>query len=128
MQVVLGLLAGICFGFLLQKGGATDYGVIEDQLLLTDFNVLKLMLSAVIIGMIIFSFLKHFGYSNLHAAEGTTGSNVIGGLIFGAGLACSATARERWPVLSGRGRSTRSQAGWWGCSSGPVFSPISIRR
>jgi hypothetical protein len=86
VQVVLGLFVGICFGFLLQKGGATDYGVIEGQLLLTDFTVLKLMLSAVIVGMIIFSILKHFGYSNLHAAEGTAGSNVIGGLIFGAGF------------------------------------------
>lgn len=86
-QVVLGLLTGICFGFLLQKGGATDYGVIENQLLLADFTVLKLMLSAVIVGMVIFQVLKHYGYANLHAAEGTLGSNVIGGLIFGAGFA-----------------------------------------
>jgi uncharacterized protein len=86
-QVVLGLLTGICFGFLLQKGGATDYGVIENQLLLVDFTVLKLMLSAVIVGMVLFQVLKHYGYANLHAAEGTVGSNVIGGLIFGAGFA-----------------------------------------
>ena len=46
-QIVLGLLFGIVFGFLLQKGGATDYDVITGQLLLTDFTVLKLMLSAV---------------------------------------------------------------------------------
>lgn len=86
-QVVLGLLTGICFGFLLQKGGATDYGVIENQLLLADFTVLKLMLSAVIVGMVLFQVLKHYGYANLHAADGTFGSNVIGGLIFGAGFA-----------------------------------------
>jgi uncharacterized protein len=85
-QVVLGLLVGICFGFLLQKGGATDYGVIEGQLLLTNFTVLKLMFSAVIVGMVVFSVLKRFGYANLHAAHGTSGSNVIGGLIFGAGF------------------------------------------
>jgi uncharacterized protein len=86
-QIMLGLLTGICFGFLLQKGGATDYGVIENQLLLTDFTVMKLMLSAVIVGMILFQILKHYGYANLHAAHGTAGSNVIGGLIFGAGFA-----------------------------------------
>ena len=86
-QVVLGLLTGICFGFLLQKGGVTDYGVIVNQLLLTDFTVLKLMLSAVIVGMVLFQVLKHYGYANLHAAHGTFGSNVIGGLIFGAGFA-----------------------------------------
>ncbi len=73
VQVVLGLLVGICFGFLLQKGGATDYGVIEGQLLLTDFTVLKLMLSAVIIGMIIFSFLKHFGIQTCTLLKGPPG-------------------------------------------------------
>jgi hypothetical protein len=87
LQAVLGLLVGCCFGFLLQKGGATDYGVIEGQLLLVDFTVLKLMLSAVIVGMLLFHLLKHFGYVRSHAAEGTLGSNVIGGLIFGAGFA-----------------------------------------
>jgi hypothetical protein len=87
MQIVLGLITGICFGFFLQKGGATDYGVIENQLLLADFTVMKLMLSAVIVGMILFQILKHYGYANLHAADGTVGSNVVGGLIFGAGFA-----------------------------------------
>lgn len=86
-QVILGLLAGICFGFLLEKGGATSYGVIIGQLLLTDFTVLKLMLSAVMVGMVLFCILKHTGYANLHAAAGTLGSNVVGGLIFGAGFA-----------------------------------------
>jgi hypothetical protein len=86
-QIVLGLIVGICFGFLLQKGGATSYGVIENQLLLADFTVLKLMLSAVIVGIVLFAVLKRLGYANLHAAEGTLGSNVAGGLIFGAGFA-----------------------------------------
>jgi hypothetical protein len=85
-QIVLGLLFGIVFGFLLQKGGVTDYNVIIGQLLLTDFTVLKLMLSAVIVGMIGFHLLKHFGHVQLHAAEGSIGANVIGGLIFGVGF------------------------------------------
>lgn len=86
-QVLLGLLFGIVFGFLLQKGGVTSYDVIIGQLLLTDFTVLKVMLSAVIVGMVGFHLLRHFGLAELHAAEGTVGSNVIGGLIFGAGFA-----------------------------------------
>jgi hypothetical protein len=86
-QVVLGLLFGICFGFLLQKGGVTNFSVIEGQLLLTDFTVLKLMLSAVIVGMAGFHLLKHFGHVQSHAAPGTIGSNVVGGLIFGIGFA-----------------------------------------
>jgi uncharacterized protein len=86
-QIVLGLLFGIAFGFLLQKGGVTDFNIIESQLLLTNFTVLKVMLSAVMVGMIGFHLMKHFGYVESHAAEGTIGSNVIGGLIFGVGFA-----------------------------------------
>ena len=86
-QLVLGLLFGICFGFLLQKGGVTSFDVIEGQLLLTDFTVLRLMLSAVIVGMAGFHLMKHFGLVRLHAAEGSVGANVIGGLIFGVGFA-----------------------------------------
>ena len=52
LQLSIGLLTGILFGFLLQKGGVTKYDVIIDQLLLTDFTVVKIMLSAVITGML----------------------------------------------------------------------------
>jgi uncharacterized protein len=87
LQVVLGLLFGIAFGFLLQKGGVTSYNVIIAQLLLTNFTVMKVMLSAVIVGMVGLALLKHLGYVQLHPASGTIGSNVIGGIIFGFGFA-----------------------------------------
>jgi len=87
LQVVLGLLFGIAFGILLQKGGVTSYNVIIAQLLLTNFTVMKVMLSAVIVGMIGLALLKHFGYIQPHPASGTIGSNVIGGIIFGFGFA-----------------------------------------
>ena len=77
-----GLLFGFVFGVLLHRGGVTDYNVIVKQFLFRDFTVLKVMLSAVIVGMIGFHLLRHFGLAELHAAEGTVGSNVIGGLIF----------------------------------------------
>jgi uncharacterized protein len=87
LQIVLGLLFGIVFGFLLQKGGVTNYAVIEGQLLLTNFTVLEVMLSAVVVGMIGYHLLKHAGYVQSHAAEGSIGSNVVGGLVFGVGFA-----------------------------------------
>ena len=49
-QLVLGLLFGVVFGFLLQKGGVGKYEVLIGMLLLTDFTVLKVMLSAVVVG------------------------------------------------------------------------------
>jgi len=82
-----GLGFGILFGFLLHKGGATKYDVIVGQLLLTDFTVLKIMLSAVVTGMIGIYFMKSLGLIKLSLKNGSVGMNVIGGLIFGVGFA-----------------------------------------
>jgi hypothetical protein len=62
--LIWGLFFGILFGFLLQKGGATKYDVIIGQLLLSDFTVLKIMLSAVLTGMVGI-YLKKGDFGNL---------------------------------------------------------------
>ena len=82
-----GLAFGIMFGFLLQKGGATKYDVIIGQLLLTDFTILKIMLSAALAGMIGIYAMKSLGWVQLNPKPGSTGMNIIGGLIFGVGFA-----------------------------------------
>jgi uncharacterized membrane protein YedE/YeeE len=86
VQLCLGLLIGIVFGFLLQKGGATRYDVIIGQLLLRDFTVVKIMLSAVVTGMIGVHLLESLKMARLHLKSGSFGKNVIGGLIFGVGF------------------------------------------
>jgi len=86
-QLILGLFMGIIFGFLLQKGGAGKYDIILGQLLLKDFTVLKIMLSAVVTGMIGIYILKGFGLAQLHIKPGSVGMTVVGGLIFGVGFA-----------------------------------------
>jgi len=87
VQLVIGLLIGIAFGFLLQKGGVTDYNVIIGQLLLTDFTVVKIMLAATITGMLGVHLLRSLGLAQLHPKPGSIGASVIGGLIFGVGFA-----------------------------------------
>ena len=87
VQRVLGLCIGILFGFLLQKGGVTRYEVILGQLLLRDFTVVKIMLSAVIVGTIGVHLLRNLGLAKLHPKPGSFGMSVIGGLIFGVGFA-----------------------------------------
>lgn len=82
-----GLGFGILFGFLLHKGGATKYDVIVGQLLLVDYTVLKIMLSAVVTGMIGIYFMKSMGWIKLSLKEGSVGMNVLGALIFGVGFA-----------------------------------------
>ncbi|HPJ48542.1 MAG TPA: hypothetical protein PK162_06635 [Synergistales bacterium] len=57
-QLLWGLAFGIAFGFLLQKGGVTKYDIIAGQLLLKDFTVVKVMLSAILTGMVGIYFMK----------------------------------------------------------------------
>jgi hypothetical protein len=86
-QLAWGFLFGIIFGFLLQKGGVTQYDVIVNQLLLTDWTVLKVMLSAVVTGMLGIHLMKSLGWIELNPKSGSWGKNIIGGLIFGLGFA-----------------------------------------
>jgi hypothetical protein len=83
----IGLAEGVAFGFLLQRGGVTHYDTIIGQLRLTDFTVVKVMLSAVVVGMVGVYGLRSLGLARLHPKPGSVGMTVIGGLIFGVGFA-----------------------------------------
>jgi len=87
IQTPLGLVIGILFGFLVERAGVVRYEVVIGQLLLTDFTVLKMMLSAVIVGGIGFFLLKRAGLATTHIVRGSVGATIAGGLIFGVGFA-----------------------------------------
>lgn len=86
VQLIIGLVVGVLFGFLLQKGGVTKYDIIMGQLLLTDFTVVKVMLTAIVTGKIGVHLLKSLGKAELHPKPGSFGSTGIGGLLFGIGF------------------------------------------
>jgi uncharacterized membrane protein YedE/YeeE len=86
-QLVLGLLFGVGLGFLLQKGGVAKYEVLMGQFLLTDFTVIKVMLTAICVGMIGVFSLRALGLVELHVKPARYAANIAGGLLFGVGLA-----------------------------------------
>jgi hypothetical protein len=105
-----GALFGLAFGFLLQKGGVGKFNVLIGQLLLQDYTVAKVMLTAIVVGMIGVFTMHHLGKVNLHLKPTRIGANVIGGLLFGAGFAllgyCPGTAavalgQGSWDALFG---------------------------
>jgi uncharacterized membrane protein YedE/YeeE len=77
---------GLIFGFLLQKGGVAKYEVLLGVLLLEDFTVIKVMGSAIVVGMIGVLTLHRLGRVKLHVKPTRYGANIIGGLIFGIGF------------------------------------------
>jgi uncharacterized protein len=86
-RLVLGLLTGMLFGFLLQKGRVAKYEVILGQLLLKDWTVLKIMLSAIAVGAIGVYMLVELQMASLHIKPMLVGGVIIGGICFGIGMA-----------------------------------------
>lgn len=85
-RLMMGLLLGFCFGFLLQKGQVCDYDVILGQLLLQDFTVLKIIFTAIAVGMVGVYAMRAAGWVSLHKKPGSLGASVPGPLIFGVGF------------------------------------------
>jgi hypothetical protein len=81
---------GVIFGFLLQKGGVGKYEVLIGVLLLRDFTVLKVMVSAMVVGMIGIYSLNAAGLVKLHLKPTRYGANALGGILFGIGFAFAA--------------------------------------
>ena len=109
-KVLTAIVFGLAFGFLLQKGGVAKYNVLIGQLLLQDFTVVKIMVSAIIVGMVGIFTLNHFAKVNLHLKPTRIGAQSIGGLLFGAGFAllaycpgtgAAALGQGSWDVLFG---------------------------
>ncbi|CCU77801.1 hypothetical protein HSACCH_00174 [Halanaerobium saccharolyticum subsp. saccharolyticum DSM 6643] len=86
-RLLKGLGTGIIFGFLLQRGGVTDYNVLVGQLLLEDFTVAKIILTAIVVGMVGVHFLSDRDIIKLKPKSGSLKRTLSGGLIFGVGFA-----------------------------------------
>lgn len=86
-RLMKGLGTGIIFGFLLHRGGVADYNVLVGQLVLEDFTVAKIILTAIVVGMIGVYFLSDKDIIELKPKSGSLRRTIPGGLIFGAGFA-----------------------------------------
>ncbi len=109
-QLLLGALFGVVFGFLLQKGGVAKYHVLLGVLLLEDFTVVKVMLTAIVVGSIGVFGLHSLGLVKLHIKPTRYAANIIGGLLFGVGFAllgycpgtgAAALGQGNWDAIAG---------------------------
>ncbi|MGB5156797.1 MAG: YeeE/YedE thiosulfate transporter family protein [Desulfobacterales bacterium] len=83
----LGLITGVAFGFLLQKGRVLRFDKQVGAMLLKDMTILKFMLSAILVGMVGILLLSNSGIITLSHKPMNAGAVVIGGALFGAGWA-----------------------------------------
>src|SRR5690554_1164375 len=104
MTLVYGLIAGILFGFLLQRARVIRYDKQVGALLLKDLTIVKFMFTAILVGMVGIYLLADLGMIKVAGRSLILGGTLIGGGLFGAGWAligyCPGTG---WAAL-GEGR------------------------
>ncbi|MGV8074980.1 MAG: YeeE/YedE thiosulfate transporter family protein [Syntrophobacteraceae bacterium] len=84
---LLGLITGVLFGFLLQKGRVLRFEKQVGAMLLTDMTIIKFMLSAIMVGMVGITLLTDAGIATLSHKPMNVGAVLIGGALFGCGWA-----------------------------------------
>ena len=85
MQLFFGLVTGVLFGFLLQRGQVLRYDKQLGALRLKDMTIVKFMLSHIMVAMVGLYLLNDLGLVKLSLKSTILGANILGGLIFGLG-------------------------------------------
>ena len=111
-QLLYGLITGLAFGFLLQKGQVLRYDRQLGALRLIDMTIVKFMATTILVAMIGTYLLKDLGLVKLSIKTTVLGGNVLGGLLFGLGwgmlgycpgTSMGALGEGRWDAIWGIG-------------------------
>lgn len=86
-KLALGLITGILFGFLLQKGRVAKFEVIVGQFLFRDWTVVKVMGTAVVVGAVGVYALVMADMASLHIRPALWAGVLLGAVCFGIGMA-----------------------------------------
>ncbi|MEO9590164.1 YeeE/YedE thiosulfate transporter family protein [Rhodopirellula bahusiensis] len=86
-KLALGLVTGMIFGLLLQKGRVAKFHVIVNQFLFRDWTVVKIMGTAVVVGAVGIYALLPTDAVSLHIKPLVWFGVVVGGIAFGVGMA-----------------------------------------
>jgi uncharacterized protein len=84
--LVLAIVFGAAFGFLLHRGRVADYDTIVNQFRLKDFTVVKIMLTAIIVGGVGVLAMKEAGLVQWHIKNADLLAVALGAGIFGVGM------------------------------------------
>jgi hypothetical protein len=103
-EQILGLITGLVFGFLMQKGRVIRFEKQIGALLIKDMTIFKFMLSAILVGMVGVYILYDMGITTLSHKPMNVGAVVIGGILFGIGWAVMGFCPGTSSAALGEGR------------------------
>ena len=87
-SIIAPLFLGLLFGLSLNKAGLTKYHKIVNVFRFTDLAVLKFMMTALVVAMSGLYLLRGLGWISFPNVPATyLVGNLVGGLIFGIGMA-----------------------------------------
>jgi len=122
MTIIAPIFIGLLFGFLLHKGGMTRYHKIVNVFRFTDMAVLKFMMSSLVVGMIGIYFLVNTGLvPNMPITATHVVRNLLGGLLFGIGMAGAGVCAAPVAAGSGEGRLDYIIPGIFGMLTGALL-------
>ncbi|TVQ24722.1 MAG: YeeE/YedE family protein [Spirochaetaceae bacterium] len=112
MTLVIGLITGVLFGVFLQQAEVLRFEKQVGAMRLRDMTIVKFMLTTIVVGSVGVYFLSDIGIAEFSPRGLSLGSQIIGGLLFGAGWAiigyCPGTSigslaegrgHTIWPIL-----------------------------
>ena len=102
-MTVLIISLGFLFGLFLQYAKVNTYNSISGMAVLNDFTVAKTIAAAIGIGAIVLSMAIGLGYADFHIKPFLAGAVIIGGLLFGIGMAILGYCPGTLPVSFGQG-------------------------
>lgn len=113
LAVAIGLAMGVLFGLALEKSKVMEPGYLIGQFQMSNFTMIKVMLTAIATGLVILAVLNGFGIVQLSVKAALIGNMVVGGLLLGVGIvfagACPGTAlaqlgagyKDAWAIIAG---------------------------
>ena len=86
LSLILAVVFGAVFGALLHRGRVADYNVIVNQFRFRDFTVLRVMLTAIVVGGLGVYVLHQFGLAQYHIKPADMLAVIAGAALFGVGM------------------------------------------
>jgi hypothetical protein len=133
IDVAKALGLGFLFGWTLHKGGLTQYARIVGVYRFRDLGVLEFMLAALAVGAVLIQVAAALGMAAILPVPPThVAANLVGGVVFGVGMATAGYCPGTILAESGEGRLDAVVAGFSGLFVGallfgvaqPVVMPV----